>query len=207
MTPTQITVTSTRPFSDGKYLNVEANTPTGPIEGLVWEQSLHHLFTPGAQLQIMVGQQKSDGAVWAEYKGKTRLEMSKTLQYTVLGGPQAAPAGAPPAAAPQAAPPAANPYGFAAPVAAHNQPPAQQALPAPTAVPQGVPAQAPPPNPQPAPSGSGGEGEVIIARAVQLMVLTRDQLVAQGFTPEGAERAAAQAPTICAQWWFGERSC
>lgn len=106
-------VTGTKPFSEGKFLNFTANTPTGPIEGISWEQGDHHFFQPGNSLVIGVGTDKKDGACWQEYRGKTRLEVSKGAQigFAASGAPAQPQAYQPPAqAAPQAsyAPPAGN---------------------------------------------------------------------------------------------------
>lgn len=94
MNPITIHITSTRPFGNG-FLNFNANTDTGPIEGIVWDKEIQPQFQPGANLTVTVGAQKSDGAFWNNYKGKNRLEINKSAQITAAAAPaatQAAPA-------------------------------------------------------------------------------------------------------------------
>lgn len=118
MNPAPLTfqVTEARNFGDGgAFLGFTANGPTGPFEGTVWEKNLHHHFTPGAKLTVMVypNEDKKSGAAFCTFKNKTKLEITKTAQITVEGA-QAAPQ---PQTAPTtfqqaATPPVAN-YGAA----------------------------------------------------------------------------------------------
>lgn len=108
-----ILITSQKPFSDGKFLNFTGNTPDGVLEGISWEANNHHFFTPGNRLLIEVGQDKSrDGAAYTDYKGKSRLEVTKTAQIAFAS--QDAPQAPPAYQAPQ--------YATQAPQAAHVAP-------------------------------------------------------------------------------------
>ena len=106
----QIQITGQKPFGDGnKFMNFSGNTPSGVLEGISWEAANHHYFTPGNRLIIEVGEDKSkDGAAFTEYKGKSRLEVTKTAQIAFASqeAAQASPAYQAPvyqAPAPQAA--------------------------------------------------------------------------------------------------------
>lgn len=74
-----ITITESRTFSDGKFLSIKGNTPTGVVEGVVWEADLHGRFTKGAQLLLEVGGER-DPINIADYKGQPRLNVRKGAQ-------------------------------------------------------------------------------------------------------------------------------
>lgn len=88
-TPLSFQVVSTKPFSDGKFLNFVANGPQGQFEGICWEQADHGRFYPGAPITVAVGSTKAEGAFWNQYKGKNRLEIGKGAEWTAAAAPAA----------------------------------------------------------------------------------------------------------------------
>lgn len=176
----QIQVTSQKPFGNG-FMNFAGNTPTGTIEGISWEAANHHYFTPGNRLLIEVGQDKSkDGAAFTEYKGKSRLEVTKTAQIAFAS--QEAPQAATPYQAPSYQP-AAAPQPHSAPLVAvgGRRPQAGERQPL--------------------------TREEILDLGCEDVVRVYNNLAHQGLPEELVIRAAASAPTWAPLNWFGEKSC
>lgn len=182
MQPIELQITSTRTFGNG-FLGYNANTPQGPIEGVVWDAAVQGHFQQGTTIEVMVGASKADGAFWHNYKGKDRLEINKNAQITpkTAAGPQAAPAAPTPGVAPAYQAPATTP------------PAAPQTAPAP--------AQA---QPAAAPTWSAAE-EAVMTKAAQLATCAKNKLIELGWTEEQAHLAAPQLAQMWSSMWFGEK--
>lgn len=175
--PLQLTVSGTRPFGQGnKFLNFNANTPNGPIEGIIWEQALHSLFQNGAQLEIMVGTDKrNDGAAWNEYKGKNRLEIGRGAEISVISGDNM----------PSTAPASISGITPQTPATTPNTPPTYNNS-GPPRKPDEVVLEA-------LSRWAGFQGQYL------------DFLIQAGFSQEGAEASAGRLPTFIAENWFLEK--
>ena len=175
---TTLQITSTRPFGNG-YLNFNANTPEGPIEGIAWDAEIQHHFQQGSTVSIEVGTSKSDGAFWNTYKGRTRLEVNKAAKIA--------------AQAPQTAPDAPQPGAYHPP---------QFGAPTPPAAPQ-----APQQPSFAAPSASPAKTEEeVLQHACALAARAADILTTQHKWDEGdARRIAGQMAQCWPSYWFGEK--